>query len=133
MPGIGSVACPKEILYYGQRRARRHAERQDERETYRKVDARDGRARCRCCGRRPELGGGHTHNHLRPRSLSTRAEKHTEKNVHGCCHECNLLMKNGKIRAIGTDCRKPMAWTWTALATSRERFGPLRDERRRAA
>lgn len=129
MPGIGSQACPKEITRFADRRARRQADRAAERDTYRAVDARDGRSRCRCCGRSPHQGGGHTHNHLRPRSLSDTAEKHTLKNVHGCCLECNLLLKHGKIRVIGTDCRKPLAFTWTALATARERFGPLRDER----
>lgn len=130
MPGIGSVACPKEITRFGDRRLRKSTERLEQRHVYRDVDARDGRARCRCCGRHPRLGGGHTHNHLRPRSLSTRADKHTLRNVHGCCLECNLLMKNGKIRVIGTDCRRPLAFRWTALATVRERAGlVLRDER----
>ena len=137
MPGIGSRPVPKIITRYSDRRRRKLAEDAEMRETYRKVDARDGTSTCRCCGRRCKQGGGCTHDHLRPRSLATKVDKHTVRNVYHCCRECNLLIKAGKIRIIGTNAEKPMAWSWTTLATPKERrFGMhiphefrLRDER----
>jgi hypothetical protein len=138
MPGKGSVACPKPVRLHFTKRQRKRDEDREMRATYAVVDLRDGTRTCRCCGRRCELGGGCTHDHMQPRSTAKRAVKHTSANVTHVCRDCNGLLKNKRIAIIGTNANKPLAFKWTALASHTERrFGNakqshehrLRDER----
>lgn len=127
------VAVPKVITRYSDRRRRDLAEAAQLQRVYRQVNERDG-PHCRCCGRltttKPSLIAFREHNHLQRRSTAEKAVKHTKRNIHIVCAQCHRLITAWKIRIIGRNCDKPLAFRWTELATAREREGlRLRDER----
>lgn len=128
----------KEVRLHFNKKQRQREDAAEYRRVCQLVDQRDGRSHCRCCGRRVSLGGGLEHNHLRERSLASRAIKNTVQNLFATCGDCNRLLKLKKIQIIGTNAEKPLAFRWTTLATWLERrFGDarrlapvrLRDER----
>ena len=101
---------------------------------YQLVNVRDADT-CRCCGHKVSTTGGMAwrseHHHLHKRKTVPKAQKHTTKNVLLVCARCHHLITNDKIRVIGKDADKALAFVRSPHATAAEMNGiHLRDERK---